>query len=113
MYDLGYDARLWVVDAKDAYYRVPIKQQYWKYMALKWFGLIFIFTSLQMGLGSACAIYQRFADGILYIIRHKSSAIFIGAGGHYLCYHYLDDFFGGHGDNQTAWEQLSEVVHWN
>ena len=32
VYDLGYDARLWVVDAKEAFYRVQVKSKYWKYM---------------------------------------------------------------------------------
>ena len=109
---MGYDARLWVVDAKDAFYRVPIKQRYWRYMGIKWFGLIFIFTSLQMGLGSACAIYQRFADAILFIIRNNSGKLFIGIGGEYYIYHYLDDFFGGHADSETAWQQLRSVVVW-
>ena len=48
VYNLGFDARLWLVDAKDAYYRVPIKKKYWKYMGIKWFDYIFIFTFLQM-----------------------------------------------------------------
>ena len=112
VYELGYDARLWVVDAKDAYYRVPVKKKYWKYMGLKWFGLIFIFTSLQMGLGSACAIYQRFADAILYIIKNNSSRLFIGACGQIYIFHYLDDFFGGHPSSYTAWLQLFSVVEW-
>ena len=112
VYDLGYDARLWVVDAKDAYYRVPIKKQYWKYMGIKWFGFIFIFTSLQMGLGSACAIYQRFADAVLWIINTHSGTLFVGIGGLPLLYHYLDDFFGGHYDNDTAKLQVFAVYFW-
>ena len=76
IYDLGYDARLWVVDAQDAYYRVPIKERYWRYMGIRWFGYTFLFTSLQMGLASACAIYQAFADAVLYIIVKKKILLF-------------------------------------
>ena len=108
VHSLGYDARLWVIDAKDAYYRVPIKKQYWRYMAIKWFGIIFIFTCLQMGLGSACAIYQRFADAVLYIIRTKHALLFTCAvSGQVYIRHYLDDFFGGHRDPWIALKQLS------
>ena len=113
IYDLGPGAFLWVVDAKDAYYRVPIKSKFWKYMAIKWFGVIFVFTSLQMGLGSACAIYQRFADAILYIIRTKTAALFVAGGtGQPFIHHYLDDFFGGHSDKHTAKLQLMAVWLW-
>ena len=99
VWSLGVGAYLWVVDAKDAYYRVPVKKRYWRYMAIKWFGYIFVFTCLQMGLGTACAIYQRFADAILYIIRTKHAALFLHAGlGTYLIHHYLDDFLGGTAD---------------
>ena len=112
IHELGYDARLWVIDAKDAYYRILIKERYWKYMAIKWFGLIFVFTSLQMGLGSACAIYQRFADAVLYIIRTKHTALFVGAGGAIYARHYLDDFFGGHTDPIVALQQLQAAYDW-
>ena len=112
VYSLGFNAKLWVLDAKDAYYRVPVKEKYWRYMAIKWMGLIFVFTSLQMGLGSACAIYQRFADAILYIIRHRSGELFICLSGGYYIHHYLDDFFGGHSDELTAWNQLVCATRW-
>ena len=112
VYDLGYDARLWVVDAKDAYYRIPIKEKYWKYMAIKWLGFIFIFTSLQMGLASACAIYQRFADAILWIIRTRTAQLFATASGFFYIHHYLDDFFGGHPNAAIANNQVIVVYLW-
>ena len=40
VHGLGFDARLWLVDAKDAYYRLPIKKKYWKYMGIKCFDSI-------------------------------------------------------------------------
>ena len=112
VYELGYDARLWVVDAKDAYYRIPIKEAYWKYMAIRWLGMIFIFTSLQMGLASACAIYQRFADAILWIIRTRTAQLFATATGFFYIHHYLDDFFGGHRDPAIATQQIITVFLW-
>ena len=111
VYDLGYDARLWIVDAQDAYYRVPIKPKYWRYNAIKWFGFIFIFTSLQMGLGSSCAIYQAFADSVLYIIKTKGSHLFVTITGFCFIHHYLDDFFGGHPNPFVAQLQCQFVVY--
>ena len=109
VYDLGYDARLWVVDAQDAYYRVPIKEQYWKYMGIKWFGVIFLYTSLQMGLASACQIYQLFADAVLYIIVKTKPKLFWTNKGLRCIEHYLDDFFGGHQDPKIATDQVLAV----
>ena len=109
VYDLGHDARLWVVDAQDAYYRVPIKEPYWKYMGIKWFGVIFLFTSLQMGLASACQIYQLFADAVLYIIVKTKPKLFWTETGLRCIEHYLDDFFGGHQDPKIATKQVLAV----
>ena len=112
VYDLGYDARLWIVDAKEAFYRVPVKSKYWKYIGFKWFGIIFIFTSLQMGLGSACAIYERFADAYVHIMRHQCAHLFVASAGSFYIYHYLDDVFGGHPSEEIAWQQVLYVVYW-
>ena len=108
---LGPGAYLWIVDAKDAYYRVPIKKKYWRYMAIKWLGVIFVFTSLQMGLASACAIYQAFADAVLYIIKTKGAHLFVTVSGFCFIHHYLDDFFGGHSNKYIATLQCEYVVH--
>ena len=112
VYSLGYGAQLWVVDAKEAFYRVPIKKKYWKYMGIKWFGIIFVFTSLHMGLGSACAIYERFADAYVHIMRYQCQNLFISAIGSFFIFHYLDDVFGGHPKIDTAWQQILYVVYY-
>lgn len=112
VYKLGKGAKLWVVDAKDAYYRVPIKRQYWQYMGIKWYGYIFVFTSLQMGLASACQIYTRFADAVLYIIINNAIDIFYDDLGNQLVFHYLDDFFGGHDDPSIAQNQFDKAFGW-
>ena len=108
---LGPGAYLWIVDAQDAYYRVPIKRKYWHYLAIKWAGVIFIFTSLQMGLSSACAIYQAFADAVLYIIKTKGAHLFVTVTGFCFIHHYLDDFFGGHPNAFIAKLQCEYVVY--
>ena len=105
---------LWVVDAQDAYYRVPIKSKYWKYFGVDWCGYKFVFTSLQMGLGSACRIYTQFADAIEYIISKSvvDKCKIFWYNGFKLIWHYLDDFFGGSRDYYVAWKQFNSVVNW-
>ena len=112
---IGSDGYLWVVDAQDAYYRVPIKQKYWRYFGLEWCGYNFVFTSLQMGLGSACRLYTQFADAIEYIILKSvgfDGVLIFWLGAFKLLWHYLDDFFGGHNDYNVAKQQFDKVVDW-
>ena len=110
---VGEGGWLWLVDAKDAYYRVPIKKEYFKYMGINWLGYDFIFTSLQMGLGTACQIYTKFADGVDYIVLNAEKQIFYDPDtGAKLLWHYLDDFFGGACDEATAILQFEAVQRW-
>ena len=93
---LGKGAWLWTVDAKDAYLRVPIKRDAMQFMGFKFFGRLFIFTSLSFGLASAPKIYTRFADNILDIIRlHYGDESWWRVDGQDRVFHYIDDFFGG------------------
>ena len=115
--DVGVNGYLWVVDAQDAYYRVPIKKKYWRYFGVEWCGYTFIFTSLQMGLGSACRIYTQFADAVEHIIRKSvgidNVRLFWGRNSNRkLIWHYLDDFFGGSGNYNIAMQQFKLVVSW-
>ena len=77
-------------------------------MGIRWFNNIFIFTCLQMGLGSGCALYQRFADSIIYMLC-KQGKLFVDDDGTQLVFHYLDDFFGGHLDEDVAKSQMMAV----
>lgn len=108
---VGKDGWIWVVDAEDAYLRVPIQEPDWKYIAMEWFGLLFVFTCLTFGLSSACRIYTHFADAIEWIIAsHDPSIFFMGL--LQLIRHYLDDFFGGHPSRTVAQRQFNCVVQW-
>ena len=100
---VGVGGYLWVVDAKDAYYRVPVKKKYYKYFGIEWLGRTFVFTSLQMGLASACQIYTKFADAVLYIIVQSRFGAFYDYVQNILWVrHYLHDFFGGHKSKEIA-----------
>ena len=62
-----------------------------------------------MGLGSGCALYQRFADSIIYILRTEYCELFIDKDRGELVFHYLDDFFGGHPKEDVAKSQMLAV----
>ena len=88
----GKGAYIFLIDAQDAYYRVPIHPDDWKYNGLFWDNFYWVFTSLQMGLSSSPRIYTLFADAVEYICCKKYPQ---------LCFykrlqmlrHYIDDFF--------------------
>ena len=111
IFALGVGAWIWTADAQDAYLRVPVNKQSWKYMGFKWFGMLFIICSLAFGLASACRIYTEFADAVLWIILHNCGELFYFRG--LLClHHYLDDFFGGHQSKIMAERQFEAVLYW-
>ena len=110
---LGVGALLWCIDAKDAYLRVPIKRKCYKYMGFSWMGLYFVFTCLSFGLASACRIYTKFADAVLWIIINNTKKTWWYLNGTVLGYHYLDDFFGGHkAGSVMSIKQYNSVIYW-
>ena len=88
----GPGAYIFLIDAQDAYYRVPIHPDDWKYNGLKWGGLYWVFTSLQMGLSSSPKIYTDFADAVEYICVQKFKHLCF-LNGLQMLRHYIDDFF--------------------
>ena len=89
----GKGAYLFLIDAQDAYYRVPIHPSDWRFMGVKWAKKLGIFRSLQMGCSSSPKIYTTFADAVEYICvnRNKKTAFLNGL---QQLRHYIDDFFG-------------------
>ena len=88
----GKGAWLFLIDAQDAYYRVPIQASDWKYMGFKWQNKYWVFRSLQMGTSSSPRIYTAFADAVEYICVRKNKDIAFLNGIQQLR-HYIDDFF--------------------
>ncbi len=111
---LGIGARLWTIDAQDAYLRVPIKRECFKYMGFQWMGLFYAFTCLSFGLASACRIYTLFADLVLWIIINNTDPDWWSLNGAPIVYHYVDDFFGGAPAHSPglATRQFEAVVEW-
>ena len=108
----GVGAWFWVIDALDAYYRVPVRKQDWKYLGLEWHGYQYIMTCLPMGLSSSCKIYTKFADSILNIALNERPDLFCDKlTGKQFANHYLDDFFGVHSSKKYASEQFKYLYN--
>ena len=89
----GKGAYIFLIDAQDAYYRVPIQRSDWQYMGIKWNAKYWVFRSLQMGMSSSPKIYTAFADAVEYIfVQRNRDLAFIN--GLQQIRHYIDDFFG-------------------
>lgn len=128
VHSLGRGALLWTIDAKDAYLRVPIKDQCLKFMCFRWAERVFAFTSLSFGLSSAPHIYTKFADAILWIIKHHTPGIWGTTSEPWVSHSgaaappsleewvkkYMDDFFGGAPctDATVALAQYEAVLMW-
>ena len=113
----GKNAWIWVVDAEDAYYRLPVHQSQYKYLGLKWLRRYWVFLSTQMGIASAPRAYTRFADAVEYIIVNNNREIAFAKDHEsnkqiQLLRHYLDDFFGAHQDKQHATRMFNATKDW-
>ena len=89
----GPGAYIFLIDAQDAYYRVPTHPDDWKFMGIKWAKKLWVFRSLQMGCASSPKIYTEFADAVEYICVKKNKDVAFLNGIQQLR-HYIDDFFG-------------------
>ena len=72
------------VDLRDAYRIVPIHKDDWKYLGMRYKDKYLVDTTLPMGLGTSCKIFQMISDSLAWIFRQD----------HIDCYmfNYLDDF---------------------
>ena len=93
--NVGRGGYIFLIDAEDAYYRVPIQEEDWKYMGISWANKFWVFQSLQMGCSSSPKIYTIFADAVEYICVNEDRDLFFINGVQQLR-HYIDDFFGAH-----------------
>ena len=85
---------IWIIDAVDAYYRIPINPKYYHLFGIEWLNRILIYKCLSFGLSTAPSIYNRFADLIVWacLFWNKNS---FKCNNTFNLLHYLDDFFGG------------------
>ena len=108
--NVGVNGYLWSIDAKDAYYSVPIQPRFYPLFAVKWLNKYLIFKCLTFGLRSAPKIYNDFADAIMYTVIHLFKTLFIICGIIYIL-HYLDDFFGGAKKYKVALAQFKALFN--
>ena len=97
----GPGAFIFLIDAQDAYYRVPTHPDDWKFMGIKWAKKLWVFRSLQMGCASSPKIYTEFADAVEYICVKRNKDIAFKNGIQQLR-HYIDDFFGACATKEEA-----------
>ena len=109
--EAGPGSYIFIADAEDAYYRLPIVKYDHKYMGIKFAKHYWFFTCVQMGLSSGCYIYNTFADAIEYIIVNNNWRSMY-KNGIQLLRHYLDDFFGVHKDYLTALHHYHQILYW-
>ncbi len=88
----GKGALIWVIDAKDAYCRVPINKKFWRHAIVKWLAQYWILTYLPMGMASSCKLYTVFGDSLLWILQNENPELFYKI--EEAVDHYIDDFWG-------------------
>ena len=106
---IGNRGWIWVVDAVDAYYRVPIQERFQHLFGIEWLNRLLIFKCLSFGLSTAPAIYNRFADIIMWACKYWKKNKFKHNDFFHIL-HYLDDFFGGHKSKSIAHHQKEFLV---
>ena len=105
----GPGAYIFLIDAQDAYYRVPTHPDDWQYMGIKWAKKLWVFRSLQMGCSSSPKIYTEFADAVEYICVNRNRDISFLNGIQQLR-HYIDDFFGACPTKSQAEKLYNSVI---
>ena len=70
------------IDLKDAYFMIPVKYEYWKYLKFVYKNTVFQFTALPFWLSTCPYIYSKVMKPVLGLFRSKGIRIT----------NYLDDF---------------------
>ena len=103
---------IWVVDAVDAYYRIPIQKKFQHLFGIFWLGRILIYKCLSFGLSTAPSIYNQFADLLVWACIYYKRKEFLDKNTKlFNILHYLDDFFGGHKNKKVALAQMKFLVN--
>ena len=111
---VGKNGFLWLCDAKDAYFRCPLKKHDFGKLVFRYRGKIFVFAVLAFGVASACQLYSRFAECIRGAIVEHNLILFPNYGNESSIMNYLDDFFGGHANHAIAQRQFQAVqIMWH
>ena len=105
---IGRKGWIWVIDAVDAYYRIPIQEKFYHLFGVIWLNRLLIYKCLSFGLSTAPSIYNKFADLLLWACTFWKKKLFLHkSSGKFNILHYLDDFFGGHNSKNVCTLQKS------
>ena len=109
---IGINGFIWIIDAVDAYYRIPIQQRFHHLFGIKWLTRTLIFKCLSFGLSTAPSIYNRFADQFVWACKYYKKQLFFDKNTNlFNILHYLDDFFGGSPKLSTAKAQMKFLIN--
>ena len=82
--DIGLSAWGACIDIKHAFQNLPIHYDDLHTLGFTWCGLHYINSSLPFGMASSCAIFEKVATALQWVVSHVM--------GSHLILHYLDDF---------------------
>ena len=109
-YRVGPGGWLWIIDLKNSYFSVPIILQFVRLFGAEWLGKFIFYACLPFGLATAPRIFQMFADVIQYIVQESNIEDFT-VDDFILFTHYLDDFWAGHPNYETACKQFDRLYN--
>ena len=89
------------IDLKDAYYSVPVKEEFQKFLKFQWKGHIFKFVCLPMGLTSSPRIFTKITKPVYATLRQKGH---INSG-------YIDDIYLQGSDVKDRENNIRDTVH--
>ena len=108
---IGSGGFLFVSDMFEAYRRVLVCPKFHKFLAFRWYNKIYKYACLPFGLASACKIYSEFSELLRKIVVSSDKELW-SCNGLECLYNYLDDFWGAHCDEASAWEQFISFLEW-
>ena len=88
------------LDLKHAYYTNPVALEHRKVLKFLWFGNLYEFNALPMGLSSSPRIFTKVTTPPLAYLRQKGCTVS----------RYIDDFFIQGNDSRECYSSLEEAV---
>lgn len=80
------------IDMRDAYFSIPIHDEYQKYLKFSWNGILYKFVCLPFGLKSAPFLFTKILKPVFACFRHQNIR----------CSYYIDDSLNMNGDSEVC-----------
>ena len=107
---LGKNAFIWKSDLENAYRQLALHPTAYPLLGIRWLNHYVFDTRGPFGLASMVAIFQDFADLLLYAVSQSMLHLFL-INNSISLHHLLDDFFGGHNNSSMAQKQFDQFFH--